>query len=300
MKPRQWLIAGVVLTGVCLEISTGAAQDSPAVQGDVEAGRCENGARPGSRSCSAEDYLLETLHRDGVEEAMEALDSLVASDADARRDAHSYSHAIGIAAYTGDEEVGQVFARCTPAHQSGCYHGVVQSYFAAQLELRGGELDEELVNALCREHRENPEARWLLFQCAHGMGHGLVMLADRHLPASLESCDLVGDEWEREACYGGVFMENIVHETVPHHSVGRPQTQQHAEHVERDAPPGAVDHVHDHAPSTAPTSRDEFPGLRADDPLYPCSALPDRYLPACYQMQTSAILHFNGYDIPAA
>jgi hypothetical protein len=36
------------------------------------------------------------------------------------------------------------------------------------------------------------------------------------------------------------------------------------------------------------------------DPLYPCSALGERYLVDCYQMQTSAILYFNHGDIAAA
>jgi hypothetical protein len=40
-----------------------------------------------------------------------------------------------------------------------------------------------------------------------------------------------------------------------------------------------------------------FKALDRDDPHYPCSIVEARYLHACYQMQTSAMLHFNGGDV---
>ena len=39
--------------------------------------------------------------------------------------------------------------------------------------------------------------------------------------------------------------------------------------------------------------------IRSDDPLYPCSVLADRFLPACYQMQTSVIMYMTGQDVDA-
>ncbi len=274
--------------------------------------RCENGDRVGARGCDAESYLMEVLEARGVTAAMEQLDVLVAGDADIRRDAHNYAHHIGIAAYTGEQDVGEVFSACTPAYQSGCYHGVIQSYFAAEVGGRGGELDPAMVNGLCREQREDADQRWLLFQCAHGMGHGLVMVADRHLPTALEGCDLVQDAWERESCYGGAFMENIVHETAPHHAVGRPEMAEggheghhgaHESPTHHAAPEhAAAEHHGHHAPGvslSAAADRAPFPALDRDDPFYPCSALDERYAVSCYQMQTSAILYFNGYDVAA-
>jgi hypothetical protein len=220
---------------------------------------------------------------------MAQLDSLSATDADIRREGHSFAHAIGIAAYTGMEDVGIVFARCTPAFQSGCYHGVIQAYFTGHAAAHGDHIDDGLINAMCRVPREVTGDRWLHFQCAHGMGHGLLMLTGNHLPAALEGCDLIRDGWERESCYGGVFMENIVHATVPHGSTGRPD----ATHVHTSA---TADHDHGGA-GAAP--RADFPPLKKDDPLYPCNVLPQRYLVSCYQMQTSAVLFHNGSDVAA-
>jgi hypothetical protein len=284
MLKRNFICLSVVLC--CLwHPPAGAAQDAH-VHEEVVQKSCASRDDP---SCSLEDYLLSLMRAQGVSVAMAELESLAEADEDLRRDGHSFAHAIGIAAYTGSEDVGDVFSRCTPSFQSGCYHGVIQSYFAEHMKLHGGHLDAATVNALCRKQREDSSGRWLFFQCAHGMGHGMVMVAANHLPSALAGCDLVTDPWERESCYGGVFMENIMHATVPHHSTGRPEAE-------------SASHAHQDAPAAAPNTavREDFPPLKKEDPLYPCSVLEDRYLTACYQMQTSAILYHNGSDVEAA
>lgn len=249
---------------------------------------------PGDQENAAcyEAALLEVLASEGVRPAMDRLEELAGASPEIRRDGHVYAHAIGLAAYTDAEEVGRRFAECTPAFQSGCYHGVIQSYFAAHVAEHGPEhLDAATVDALCEELRGAPETQWQLFQCAHGLGHGLTMVFDHQLPQALEGCDLIASPWEREGCYGGVFMENIVQATTPHHSVGRPQVAGGAEAGAEDA------HAHHHAAGESAAS---FRALDPAEPLYPCTVLDARYLNSCYQMQTSAILFFNKGDMAAA
>jgi hypothetical protein len=246
-----------------------------------------------------------------------------------------YAHAIGLAASPSPDQVGETFRRCRPSFQSGCYHGVIQTYFSS-LAGDGGQVGSEAVNDLCADYRDSDADRWLLFQCVHGMGHGLTAIHGHHLPSALADCDLLRDAWEREGCYGGVFMESIVEATVPHHAVGRPEGHDagqaagagEADHSAHGQMPGAaggmagMDHAAhgageheahaagDHAAHTAgdhgahqaaasAMSHEPFPPLKRDDPLYPCNVLEDRYVPSCYQMQTSAILFFNGGDFEA-
>jgi hypothetical protein len=238
---------------------------------------------------------------------MAQLRTLAAADEAIRRDAHGYAHAIGLSAYTAQEEVGSVFARCTPDFQSGCYHGVIQAYFASHGAAGPALSEAGALNALCRDQRGDAAGRWLLFQCAHGMGHGLLQRAEYHLPTALQACDLVADAWEREACYGGVFMESIVQATVPHHTLGRPPGATSGEAGGPGAGGGHAGHDEhaDHqahgvrGPSDAPRPAAAFPPLSRADPLYPCNVLDSRYRSACYHMQTSAILFFNGYDVAA-
>jgi hypothetical protein len=283
------------------------------------------------------EALLEVLEQDGVAQAMETLEYLGERDRAVRREGHMYAHAIGLAAAPSPDQVATTFRNCRPAFQSGCYHGVIQSYFAA-LSGTGSRVDAAATNALCEAYRSSEADRWLLFQCVHGMGHGLTMLYEHHLPSALAGCDLLADEWGREGCYGGAFMESIVQATAPHHGVGRPQaggamaptdhgahransgetggapvSAGSADHAGHGAPGNHADHAEDRAAAAAASpggaehlpaemesaARTPFPALNREDPLYPCSVLEARYLVACYQMQTSAILFYNGGDLAA-
>lgn len=247
--------------------------------------RCDALRPPEDAGCY-ETALLDLLRTEGVGSAMQRLEQIAELSPEVRRDGHVFAHAIGLAAFSTAEEVGRTFGECSPAFQSGCYHGVIQSYFADHVERHGAEhLDAATVNALCANYRDDPSDRWQLFQCAHGIGHGLTMVFDHHLPRALQGCDLILSPWEREGCYGGAFMENIVQATHPHHEIGRPQVASGA------SPDEAGGHAHhgDHSAAAA----EPFKALDPADPLYPCSVLDERYLHSCYQMQTSAILFFN-------
>ena len=294
----------LVWTGGCTGISGGAAApvvpapaDAPGQRAAAILNDCRTGDAAAQLACH-EAAVLEILAGEGVAPAMAVVERMGDLDAGVRREGHVYAHAIGLAAYTTPEEVGRVFESCTAAFQSGCYHGVIQSYFV-DVANGGGGVDAEAVNALCADQRGEQGDRWLLFQCAHGIGHGVTMLSDHHLPRALASCDLVADQWEREACFGGAFMESIVQATAPHHSVGRPEHGEHAHHGEAAAAPAPADEHAGHGVGGGAVA-DDFPPLKADDPLYPCNVLQERYVFSCYQMQTSPILFFNGGDFQGA
>jgi hypothetical protein len=113
---------------------------------------------------------------------------------------------------------------------------------------------EELLNKLniiC----DGPESRgkysFYHYNCVHGIGHGLMVVYENELFTSLEMCDRLHDRWEQDSCHGGVFMENVMAELNPDHT-------------------------------TKYLSREE--------PLYPCTAVSDRYKTSCYMMQTSHAL----------
>lgn len=217
-------------------------------------------------------FLVPLVASHGVRVAMGTLHVLGTHDAQLRADGHVYAHAIGIAAGKAGTDIGATFASCTEIFQSGCYHGVIQAYFE-----HVHAVDTAAVNDLCRSYTNQAADQWLRFQCVHGMGHGLTMFYGHDLPQALTGCDLLRDGWDRESCYGGAFMENIVNATAPHHA-------SHELHM-HGAPPG-------HA---AP-----FKALDANDLQYPCSMMAQRYLVACYNMQTSVMLHFTNGDMAAA
>jgi hypothetical protein len=232
-----------------------------------------------------ETAFLAVLRAAGVSRAMEVLDLVVKEDADVGRESHVYAHGIGIASYAGAATVSQVYAQCTAAFQSGCYHGVIQAYFA---DSTGGGVTAERLNALCADWR-GEEHDWIQFQCAHGIGHGLMAVRSHHLLRALDECDLLVDMLERQSCWGGAFMENVVNATTPHHqSVTRVADGQHEGHG------GEAGH-HEHG-----GGGEAFKALDPADPLYPCTIVEEQHQGTCYLMQTSPILYYNKGDFAGA
>lgn len=89
------------------------------------------------------------------------------------------------------------------------------------------------------------------YNCVHGLGHGIMDVNNSDLFKSLSMCDLLTDQWEQQSCYGGAFMENEMDEVNPDHHTAF---------------------------------------LKADQPMYPCTAVADKYKSQCYLMQTSHAL----------
>ncbi len=221
---------------------------------------------------------------------MTLLEQIDSTDQIVRDNSHMLAHSVGLAAFTTPAELAKTFSQCSPNFQSGCYHGLIQAYFLDWQRKSGGRaIGADEINGVCKDFHAQAGV-WLLFQCVHGLGHGLELIYDHDLPRSLAGCDLVSDGWERSGCYGGAFMENIISVTNPH---------QMAENI---AGTGGMDmsgmdmsHM-DHSGMGGT----HFKAYDPADKLYPCSALATRYLNDCYSMQTSLMLFESGGDFKSA
>ena len=297
--------------GPAPEALTASLRADTALAVDSAAGRIARGC-PGAgeakRVC-VEQALAAVLAGAGVAKAMAVLDYLVEHDGQVLRAAHPLAHGLGIAAYRSPGTVAQTFASCPVTQISGCHHGVIQGYFL-DLGRRGGEVSTEALDALCEPHRAVGP---LFFQCAHGMGHGLMALLANHVPAALEHCDRATDPFVRDSCYGGVFMENIVAVTHPEHTAhghaeltgagaGDGASNGHEGHAEGGheghGASGHDGHAADgHGGHARAASRPAWKPLDRDDPLYPCTAVAEKYHHQCYLIQTAAILPATGGDV---
>jgi hypothetical protein len=249
----------------------------------------------GTRARCVERTLGAVLERSGVARVMAALDLAVARNPGLTPEAHGIAHGLGIAAYRSPETVTAIFASCPNTQNAGCYHGVIQGYFL-DVARRTGEVSAEELNALCEPHRASPP---VYFECTHGMGHGLMAAYGHHLPRVLERCDRLDDPAARESCWGGAFMENIVGAMHPSHTA-----EAHSAAAGH-APPPADDHsTMDHsAHGPAATGHGgmehaaparPWRALDRRDLLHPCTAVDAKYHPACYAIQTAAIMAMNG------
>ena len=90
------------------------------------------------------------------------------------------------------------------------------------------------------------------FNCVHGLGHAVMAVRNDELFDALHDCDGLTGAMEQNACVNGVFMENLV-----------------------------VDGAHGGHYSKY---------LKPDEPLYPCTAVAEKYKAECFDMQTSYAL----------
>ena len=296
---RKWPLAALALAvlalggwawkGRALGLSLHGQRADSLIFADSAHHACGN--RGSDKEACYEAILLPLVQSHGVRTAMGALNRLGQLDTWVRDEGHVLAHGIGITAgKLGGTNMGQTFASCTEIFQSGCYHGVIQAYFENLHHI-----DTTAVNNLCEPYTHNESDRWLRFQCVHGMGHGVTMFYAHDLPQGLQACDLLRDSWDRESCYGGAFMENIVNATNPHHVATR------LVHLTADSSAGnmagmaGMDHGgHDMA---GMDHHSAFKAMDSTDLQYPCSILGAQYQDACYMMQTSVMLHFTNGDM---
>lgn len=273
-----------------------AASPAPQIAAWVQAG-CRR-AEGGADAC-VERALTGLLDQAGVAKSMEVLDTLALRDDGVRDDSHALAHGLGIYAYRGQETLAATFTACPNSQMSGCYHGVIQGYFL-DLARQGRPVGTAELDALCAPHAAQA---FIWFHCAHGMGHGLMALHQNHLPMALASCDQVGNDFVRDGCYGGAFMENVMQAQHPHHTAaGHAETQEGVgAHGAADAHAGHGGGAGDaHAGHGAQAmAHGEWRALDPADPLYPCNAVEARYQGSCYGFQPSPIMFFNNGDVAA-
>ncbi len=212
-------------------------------------------SEPESMSCAGDpstDFVClqkryqELVRGSGVGAAFAELKNELTHNELARSNCHELTHIIGHAATELYGDVPTTYSQGDSFCGSGYYHGAMEAIVAKI----GADKVLEEADTLCTGLYSFDH-----YNCAHGLGHGFMRVQENELFESLRMCDALADDWERQRCYGGVFMENV---------------------VDRDSP------VH---PSKY---------LKADQPLYPCDVVGDRYKSECYQRQTSYALETRG------
>jgi cytochrome c553 len=144
-------------------------------------------------------------YKEGPQKALALLATDDTTISGVHADCHQISHWIGhagLAYYKND--AGTALSHGAMTCNSGYYHGVLQ------LALAG--LPRSAVvkksRALCTAPAVN-KTEFLLYQCVHGLGHGLMIYSGDDLPWSLKTCHKLQTSFDRVSCTGGVFMQNL-------------------------------------------------------------------------------------------
>ncbi len=239
-----------VVSRSSIEVAQRSASE-PTKTSEVATVNC-SGASSTDYACYQQRY--QDLVRDfGVEAAFTQLRDELTRDALVRSECHQLAHVIGRAAVDLYGDIPTTYSRGDSFCASGYYHGATEAVVAKM----GADKVLEEADTLCAGLGRHQTYSFYRHNCAHGLGHGFMSIHQNELFESLETCDSLTDEWERNRCYSGVFMENVIAKDSPSH------------------------------PSKY---------LKADQPLYPCDVVGTRYKNECYQRQVPYVLETRGYD----
>lgn len=209
---------------------------------------------PESLLCLDKQYKTIT-QKQGVGASFAKLKADYNTDQNIRAFCHQLTHVIGRTEADMVNDVAEAYSHGDNFCWSGYYHGVMESIV---IKIGAENLAAKLPT-ICESVKAQKPYSFYHYNCVHGLGHGIMDVKDSELFDSLKSCELLTDEWERQSCYGGVFMENEMEE---------------------------VNHNHKTA------------YLKTDQPMYPCTAVAETYKYQCYLMQTSHALRLanNNFD----
>jgi cytochrome c553 len=194
---------------------------------------------------------------DGPQTALARLAQYMRTNETVNSGCHQIAHEIGHAGYVRyHDNAAKALANGSMTCWSGYYHGVIERAFGGVPRSKVASIARNLCTG-----KEINRTYFLLYQCVHGLGHGLMIYSLNDLPYSLHVCDELATTWDQTSCTGGVFMQNFL--------------------------PGPM--------QIAPTK-----WVRKKDLLYPCDVVKKRDKLYCYLMVTSRILPVVHYDFRTA
>ena len=144
-------------------------------------------------------------YKEGPQKALATLATDDKSVSGVHADCHQISHWVGragLAYYKND--AGVALSHGAMTCNSGYYHGVMQLAFAGLPRPAVLAKAKKLCSSAAVTKNE-----FLLYQCFHGLGHGLMIYSGDDLPWSLKTCHRLPDYINGDSCTGGVFMQNF-------------------------------------------------------------------------------------------
>lgn len=165
---------------------------------------------------------------------------------------HPVTHVIGQEASKHYATVSEAFTSGDSFCWSGYYHGVMEGFIARV----GRKNLPTQMDSICADVPGKQSYLFDYYNCVHGLGHGVMEISQDELFESLKMCDYLTGQWERQSCWSGVYMENVIVDSKNHFTKY----------------------------------------LKPQDPLYPCNVVDEPYKNTCYMMQSSYMLKIAKYD----
>jgi hypothetical protein len=210
--------------------------------------------------------IFNTLQARGLAPALDSLEHRAAQDSAVLRGAHQLAHALGRQALLRNEGDPAILAQCRPIFGSGCYHGVVEAFLS-----RRGRVDMTELRQMCAAAGAKQQTG-AAYECAHGLGHGVLGAVGLDIGAALGHCDALDRPNLVSACHEGAFMEAI--------SSAVAERESHASHAHGSSPVAHAGRI----------------TIDRQDVYSPCDRYTKAYGDACWLFQGFLILRDVDFD----
>jgi len=157
--------------------------------------------------CTVEE--LQALARNENQQVvLEIIDDILSAYLEVGFYCHAQGHHLGEFFYGYLENLTQALFLANLKCGGSVYHGIIENYFVSEVFFGKSPNEFTIIN-ICDILGDYPSSL-MRTDCAHGLGHGITKVLDFDVFTSVKRCDELKTEVEREACYQGVFMENMV------------------------------------------------------------------------------------------
>lgn len=146
--------------------------------------------KAGQRRQVYESYLS-TLGTQGILDVLEERNTLC----------HNEAHELGRAVYAHFKDVGRALSECGSRCTSACLHGVLKEAYGNSTV---DQLRPQLASVCTKGAMAGIKRPG---NCAHGMGHALMMVANNDVEKSIDGCSGFGSPAMAYYCVTGVYME---------------------------------------------------------------------------------------------
>lgn len=155
--------------------------------------------------------LTQHMRRDGMAATFAYVAQRINTNASFARSCHPLLHELGHEAFTYFGSYAKAIVYQKELCDAGYMHGVLESYLTATPDIK------QALRTACQPAVET----FALWQCFHGLGHGIMMVSLANIPRSLQLCQTLPTTFAQDACSNGVAMQHFV---VTHHDGTVPRT----------------------------------------------------------------------------
>jgi hypothetical protein len=168
------------------------------------------------------EVLYFVAKKKGQKFAFTTISHILSNPKNTAKACHIMAHGVGNGIYDKDpldwqNAIGNMTSECS----YGGIHGVLESYSSSGND----PFDKKKISAICAKNHDPA--------CYHGLGHVIIAQMENNLDKATELCYVLSEKGAQSNCLNGVFMENMIGQTLEVHGlVSAERRQKFYEHLD--------------------------------------------------------------------